>query len=141
MFWDDKANPDCVFMDNRNFESVLCDGRQLHVRPDIIADFRSIPFPDESFWMVVFDPPHLLRAGKNSWLAEKYGTLPEDWQSYISKGFTECLRVLKKNGTLIMKWNSDQIKFSELMAVLPRRPLYGSLNGRANKTLWMVFMK
>jgi len=31
-----------------------------------------MPFADESFYMVVFDPPHLVRAGENQWLAKKY---------------------------------------------------------------------
>ena len=58
MFWFDKEHPAAVFMDNRNFGKTLCDGRRFEVRPDLIADFREIPFPDESFHLVVFDPPH-----------------------------------------------------------------------------------
>ena len=68
MFWFDKDHHAAVFMDNRSFGKTLCDGRRFEVRPDLIADFREIPFPDESFRLVVFDPPHLRRAGKSSWL-------------------------------------------------------------------------
>ena len=33
----------------------------------------------------MFDPPHLLKVGKNSWLAKKYGKLPEDWPRVIKR--------------------------------------------------------
>lgn len=65
MFWYDKNNPDVVFMDVRKERCTLCDGRTLEVNPDVIADFRNIPFPDETFYLVVFDPPHLIHAGEN----------------------------------------------------------------------------
>ena len=71
MFWFDKQNEDALYMDIREEEAILCDGRQLIVKPDVVADFRNMPFADESFHMVVFDPPHLVRVGENSWLAKK----------------------------------------------------------------------
>lgn len=69
MFWFDKQNEDVLYMDNRQLSEVLSDGRTLNVNPDVMADFRDMPFKDNSFYLVVFDPPHLLRAGDNSWLA------------------------------------------------------------------------
>lgn len=78
MFWFDKKNPNVLFQDIRDAEYTLCDGRKLEVHPDVIADFTEMPYPDSSFKLVVFDPPHLLKAGKDSWLAKKYGKLPED---------------------------------------------------------------
>ena len=139
MFWFDKENKDTVFMDNREFEDTLCDGRNLKVSPDIVADFRQIPFPDESFYLVVFDPPHLVRAGENSWIAKKYGKLnSETWKNDIEQGFNECMRVLKPNGTLIFKWNEEQIKLKDILATIKYKPLFG--NKRA-KTHWLVFMK
>ena len=108
MFWFDKENKDTIFMDNRYYEDTLCDGRILKINPDIIADFRRMPFENESFYLVVFDPPHLLKAGENSWLAKKYGKLKLDtWKDDIRQGFNECMRVLKQNGTLIFKWNEE----------------------------------
>ena len=97
MFWFDKENENTVFMDNRHFEDTLCDGRTLEINPDVIADFRHMPFQDESFYLVVFDPPHLLKAGENSWLAKKYGKLKSDtWKEDIRQGFNECMRVLSQ---------------------------------------------
>ena len=139
MFWFNKENDDVVFMDKRQLEDTLCDGRKLEVNPDIVADFRDMPFPDESFYLVIFDPPHLIKAGENSWLAKKYGKLDEKkWREDIKKGFEECMRVLKPNGTLIFKWNEEQIKLSEIRKVIDYEPLLGN---KRSKTHWLVFMK
>jgi ubiquinone/menaquinone biosynthesis C-methylase UbiE len=138
MFWFDKQNENTIYMDIREYDDVLCDGRELHIHPDIVGDFRDIPFPDNRFKMVVFDPPHLAKAGDSSWLAKKYGKLSESWPDDIKKGFEECMRVLEPYGTLIFKWNEDQIKLSEILKLIPFKPLFG--NTRA-KTHWLVFTK
>ena len=44
MFWFDKKNPLTLFVDIRDEEHVLCDGRDLKVHPDLIADFTNLPF-------------------------------------------------------------------------------------------------
>lgn len=75
MFWFDKEFKDAIFMDKRTLETTLCDGRSLIVNPDVIGDFRNMPFDDESFHLVIFDPPHLLHAGDTSFLKLKYGVL------------------------------------------------------------------
>ena len=139
MFWFDKQNEDTVFMDNRQIDTKLCDDRKLIVEPDIVADFKNMPFKDSTFYLVVFDPPHLKQAGQNSWLAKKYGTLDKQtWPSDLKQGFNECMRVLKTNGTLIFKWNEEQIKLKDILKVIEYKPLFG--NKRA-KTHWLVFMK
>ena len=138
MFWFDKHNSQTVFMDNRILHDTLCDGRTLDIEPDIIWDFRNIPFDDNTFSLVVFDPPHLLKVGENSWLAKKYGKLSETWPQDLKQGFSECMRVLKPNGTLIFKWNEQQIKLSEILKAIEYEPLFG--NRRAD-THWIVFMK
>ncbi|EHN4298044.1 TPA: class I SAM-dependent methyltransferase [Enterococcus faecalis] len=139
MFWFDKQNDQVLFMDNRKHYEKLESGHIVDVNPNIVADFRKMPFEDNSFYHVVFDPPHLLKAGNNSWLAKKYGKLNEQtWKEDIQKGFSECMRVLKPNGTLVFKWNEDQIRLSEILSIIDYEPLYG--NKRA-KTHWLVFMK
>ncbi|RZG63812.1 class I SAM-dependent methyltransferase, partial [Acinetobacter bouvetii] len=97
----DRINQNVVFGDIRTESHILCDGRSLEVAPDIEMDFRNMPFEDETFHAVVFDPPHLLHAGDKSWLALKYGKLGQDWRSDLALGFAECFRVLKPNGMLI----------------------------------------
>ena len=142
MFWFDKNNENVVFMDNRCFEDILCDGRSLSVTPDIIGDFRNIPFENESFNLVVFDPPHLVKVGDNAWIAKKYGHLnKETYEADIQKGFEECFRVLKKNGVLVFKWNEEQIPTSEIIKLSPNLPLFGHKSGKRSKTQWLVFMK
>lgn len=138
MFWYDKENPNVIFADNRTLETTLCDGRTLVIAPDMVIDFRNMPFDDNTFSLVVFDPPHLIHAGQNSWLAKKYGKLPEDWKLYLKAGFEECMRVLKPSHTLIMKWNEEQIKTTDMLKAIGTQPLFGD---RRSKTRWLVFMK
>ena len=141
MFWFDKENPLVLFTDIRDEEHTLCDGRSLKVHPDIVSDFTNMPFLNESFKLVVFDPPHLLNVGKESWLAKKYGKLPEDWPRVIKKGIDECFRVLENYGVLIFKWNEDQITVKEVLKAIGRQPLFGHTAGRHGKTLWKCFMQ
>lgn len=138
MFWYDKQNKDTVFMDKRKLDITLCDGRRMVINPDVLGDFRDIPFPDNTFRLVVFDPPHLIHAGEKSWLAKKYGVLESTWERDIHQGFSECMRVLKPGGTLIFKWNEEQIKARAILNAIGQEPLFG--NKRA-KTHWMVFIK
>lgn len=141
MFWFDKNNPDVEFCDIRKEKHILCDGRSLEINPDTLCDFTDLPFADNSFYIVVFDPPHLIQLGKNSWTAKKYGKLPDNWEQVIADGFKECFRILKPNGTLIFKWSETQIKVSEILKLTEQRPLFGHKSGRLNKTHWLCFMK
>lgn len=141
MCWFDKENKDAVFMDIRQETTTLCDGRTLSVNPDIIGDFRQMPFDDNSFYVVLFDPPHLKTLGVKSWLAKKYGRLSSTWEDDIKQGFNECMRVLKPNGILIFKWNESEIKLSKILSLIPFKPLFGHTSGRQSRTIWMCFMK
>jgi|GEM_PF-280939 len=138
MFWFDKNNENVLFMDNRELDCTLCDGRRFTIKPDVLGDFRDMPFEDGSFSMVVFDPPHEFYAGAQSWLAKKYGVLSDDWKEDIRQGFQECMRVLRGGGFMIFKWSQDQISTAEVLKVIPVRPLFGQRRG---KSVWLVFMK
>ena len=139
MFWFDKTDERAVFMDCRDVEDVLCDGRKLEVKPDVLGDFRSIDFPDKSFHLVVFDPPHLVQGGENSWLIKKYGRLDKDtWPDDFKRGFSECFRVLRNHGVLIFKWNEEQVSLKKILELTPEKPLFGN---RRSKTHWVVFIK
>lgn len=138
MFWFDKENPDVTFMDCRQYYEELPTGHVIDVDPDIVGDFRDMPFEDDVFDMVVFDPPHLINAGESSWLAKKYGRLDELWPEDIRQGFAECMRVLRPAGTLIFKWNEEQIPLSEVFEAIGEKPLFGN---KRSKTHWLVFMK
>lgn len=139
MFYFNPDSPLVTFMDIREGEVEFSEGRKITIKPDVVGDFRAIPFYNETYDMVVFDPPHLIRAGKTSWLAKKYGVLnKETWESDLRVGFYECFRVLKKGGVLIFKWNTDQIPLKQVLELAIRQPLFGDKRG---KTHWIVFVK
>lgn len=149
MMWFDRANPAAVFGDRRSETITVADRshgradgtRTLHITPDVLLDFRALPYPDESFYLVAFDPPHLVRAGQLSWMAAKYGKLGPNWRDDLRKGFAECFRVLKHHGTLVFKWSETQVTLREVLALAPHQPLFGNTSGRKAGTHWMVFMK
>jgi SAM-dependent methyltransferase len=132
----DNAGVACACSDGRT------DGtRTLNIHPDIALDFRALPFQDEAFKLVVFDPPHLVRAWPRSWLVAKYGKLGENWQDDLRRGFSECFRVLAPDGVLIFKWSEHQISKRAAIACAPYPPLFGHPTGRSGKTHWCVFMR
>lgn len=141
MFWFDKKNPNVVYGDIRNEDHTLCDGRELHINPDIQMDYRAMDFKDESFKLVVFDPSHMNKLGKTSWMAKKYGVLLPTWETDLKLGFDECMRVLENYGTLVFKWNESQITLSKILEVIKVKPLFGHTSGRSGKTKWLCFMK
>ena len=73
LMWHQKNHPDTVYCDIRSGTETLSDGREVHINPDQIVDFRKLPFPDDTFTLVNFDPPHLTKAGNTSWLAKSTG--------------------------------------------------------------------
>lgn len=141
MFWFDRKDSRALFVDIRSERHLAADcsamngEREIVVEPDIVADFTALPFPDNQFWHVVFDPPHIQRNGDTSWTLKKYGVLRGNWREMIAKGFAECFRVLRPNGTLVFKWNE------EILSLTPQKPLYGSRYGKHFKSHWIVFQK
>lgn len=147
MFWFDRQNADACFVDIRAERHELTDrssrggSRSLVIDPDIQADFTALPFADEHFALVAFDPPHLVRNGASGWLAKKYGKLGADWRDELRRGFAECFRVLRPDGVLVFKWNEHEVKVSEVLALTDVRPLFGNRCGKSAKSHWLVFMK
>ena len=148
MMWLDKRHPEVIFGDQRSEKLTVTDRshredgtRTLRIEPDVMLDFRELPYPADTFRLVAFDPPHLVRAGPRSWLAAKYGKLGQDWRDDLRAGFAECFRVLATDGVLVFKWNETQVKLAEVMALTPHQPLFGQVSGRSGMTHWLVFMK
>lgn len=142
MFWFDKKNPHVVFCDIRTVpRHEYYPGRYMEIKPDVIADFTNLPFADKQFKLVVFDPPHLTRAGPSSWMALKYGRLDDNWPQMLRDGFRECMRVLDDYGVLIFKWSEVQIPLSKVLEAIKAEPLFGHRSGKHNNTHWMAFMK
>ena len=142
MMWFDKENPSCLYVDNRQLEPTdLCEGRLFQVKPDILADFRDLPFPDRTFKLVVFDPPHLIRVSDNAYMKIKFERLHDSWQEDLRDGFRECMRVLDDYGVLIFKWSEIQISTAKVIEAIGEKPLFGHISGPKSKTHWMTFMK
>ena len=59
MMWFDKTDSRATFGDIRCETLTACDGRSIVVDPDVLLDFRHLPYPNEVFDLVVFDPPQL----------------------------------------------------------------------------------
>jgi hypothetical protein len=142
-FYFDKQDDRVVFGDIREDEThLLTNGQTITIKPDQVMDFRAIPYPDESFQCVVFDPPHMLGLSEKSWMRKKYGVLEKDtWQDDIRQGFAECFRVLKTNGTLIFKWNEVSILLKDILSLTDQKPVLGHPSGKRMGTHWVLFIK
>jgi SAM-dependent methyltransferase len=148
MFWFDKQDGRALFVDKRR-ETWPIDrgtpgtvGRSpIVVDPDTLADFTALPFPDNTFAHVVFDPPHVERRQGTGIIEQKYGWLDGDWRDMLRKGFAECFRVLRPEGTLIFKWCEYDVPVAEVLALTPEKPLYGHRSGKQSKTHWIAFLK
>lgn len=145
-FWFDKQDARALFVDRRlethavDIGTAKTKGRSpIVVEPDVLADFTALPFPDESFPLVVFDPPHAERAEALGFLTKRYGHLKGDWRTMLRHGFAECFRVLEPRGTLIFKWGENDYPVSEILALTPHKPLFGHKTSKT--TCWVVFTK
>lgn len=149
MMWVSRDDERCVFGDIRRETLTVTDqshgraggSRSIVIDPDVMMDFRDLPFADGTFRLVAFDPPHIERAGPRSWLAAKYGKLGDDWRDDLRRGFSECFRVLEPGGVLVFKWSEVHQPLSAILALTPERPLFGQVSGRHRTTHWLVFMK
>ena len=146
--WFNKNHPAAIYCDRRVehdtriWKSVNgMSERTLSVIPDVVCDFTELPFDDNSFLLVVFDPPHLIKISETAWLAKKYGKLDENWPKMLHDGFCECMRVLKPGGVLIFKWSEYDIPAKKVWDAIGSKPLFGHHSGKQSKTFWGVFMK
>ena len=148
MMWFDKKDPRAIYHDRRSEEYEITpnaaypNGTMLKIAPDIQGDFTDLQFDDESFFHVVFDPPHLKEIDNpDSVIRKTYGQLFPEWRDHLRLGFAECFRVLKPGGTLVFKWCESEIPVREVLALTDVAPLYGHRSGSKLNTHWVIFMK
>lgn len=145
--WFNKEHPAAVYCDKREgdwdkyFGKRFPGHRKVSVHPDVLADFTDLPFPDESFELVVIDPPHAASLSEKSWTKTMYGSLGDDWREIIRAGVEECLRVLKPYGVLIFKWCEVSYTTREVIDAIGIEPLFGHHSGKKSNTHWLAFMK
>lgn len=144
MFYFDKQNPDVLFCDIRHgIDKPMDSGRKrLVIEPDMVADVTSLPFDDESFSLVIFDPPHLVGSHAGI-MMEYYGSLASvpAAREFLRQGFSECWRVLKPGGTLVFKWFEHKLPLKEILELAPCAPVCGNKRPGKDKTHWLVFFK
>jgi ubiquinone/menaquinone biosynthesis C-methylase UbiE len=140
MMWFDKNDARALFLDNREETWEIGGGHlPFRIQPDVLGDFTALPFPAESFTLVVFDPPHILRQEARGWITRKYGVLNGEWREMLRQGFAECFRVLKPGGTLIFKWSDSNVSLPEILRLTNEKPLFGTRTGKL--THWVAFFK
>jgi ubiquinone/menaquinone biosynthesis C-methylase UbiE len=150
MMWFDSKDTRALYIDKRA-ELHLIDPtakragrrpRRIEIAPDIVASFTEMPFADESFRVVVFDPPHMegrRAGGPKGQFRRMYGALPNDWRATLRAGFSECFRVLKPHGLLVFKWAELSFGLANVLELTPHKPLFGHRIGV--HTHWCVFLK
>ena len=122
-FWFDKNNKDVEFCDKRYEEDILlCNGQHIQITPDTICDFKNLPFPDNTFYLVVFDPPHLVDKKDSAWMVKKYGTLPKDLLYEVAK--QSCIYVSKNVFKTITEVENPQ----GILAVIEKKDAENSIN-------------
>lgn len=146
--WFNKNHPAAIYCDKRKetYTGIWASTkskseRQCVVNPDVQCDFTNLPFEDNLFSLVIFDPPHLTGAKETAWLVKKYGKLDDSWPQMLHDGFQECMRVLKPDGVLIFKWSEYDIPAEKVWKAIGQKPLFGHHSGKKSKTFWACFMK
>jgi hypothetical protein len=150
MMWFDKHHPKALYIDIRKEEPGLIKQRpNFEVQPDIVMDFRHLQFPDRSFKLVVWDPPHGTDFSETSIMAKKFGCLnAQTWQSDLKRGFNEIWRVLEDYGVLVFKWNDMSIPYKKVLECFHKQPLFFNITAgpktnqtKGTRSYFFCFMK
>ncbi len=145
MFWFNKNHPNALYIDKRRRPKGFLKQRpNFEIAPDELGDFTKLKYPDKSFKLVVWDPPHTIRKKdpEGGVIAMRYGRLMlYEWEEVLAKGFEECWRVLEDYGVLIFKWGGRDKNIKDVLKMFPVRPLFGHTTDNKGNTHWMCFMK
>lgn len=93
--------------DWRPADLVACDLNPAKSPLGVSVDFTALPWEDEAFDAVVFDPPYKLSGTATASVDDRYGVdgyMPiADRHQLILVGLAECIRVLRVGGRLLVK--------------------------------------
>lgn len=140
--WYQKKHPFVTFLDKRS--GIY---GKYKIKPDVIATWDNMPFEDNEFDMVVFDPPHIICNAETGHMVHEYGHLKiNTWKQELKIGINNCFRVLKPNGILIFKWaKADRyghsIPIEDVLPMFPFKPLFGVRTGKKDTNYWVCFLK
>ncbi len=144
MLWPNKNPPNTVFMDKEV---------GLRVAPDIFGAWNSLPFRDDSFDCIMFDPPHLMYMGPNSMHRDPGG---QSWWGLGWKNRMDLVRTLvtaqrefsRVGKRLLFKWGEsrDGGSVNRLLSLFTEwreihrytRPSQGRSR---NDTHWVTFIR
>ena len=142
MLWFEKDHPRVIYLDRRIEPPGLIDIRpNFSVVPTVAGDFTRLPFCSDTFSLVIYDPPHIIRKDASSIIGHKYGVLPREWEPIIRGGLEECWRVLAPAGTLIFKWTEAIAPIGKVLTITDLKPLFGHVTAKSGKTIWCTFHK
>jgi len=140
--WYNKSHPLVTYLDKRNGKYG-----KYKINPDIVADWtKELPFDNEYFDVILFDPPHIIRPKnyEKSHMINEYGWLNRaTYKKDLKKGLKELFRVLKPEGMLIFKWcdNRKETDIKMILKLFPYPPICGTKTGTSNKNHWICFLK
>ena len=150
--WYQKDLPFVTWMDKREgtFVHYVSPKRKRYynVKPDLVATWDNMPFEKETFDMVVFDPPHLVKkpSKTKSRMEIQYSYLDKDtWRGTLQTAFKELFKVLKPNGFLVLKWCENNIRIMDIIKLSPYPPMFANMslehNGSERNSYMVVFSK
>ena len=119
----------------------------LAIPPDVLAVWGHLPFRDQVFSCVIFDPPHS-RFGKNSMHQDTkghrwWGNLSKRWQTDFYKAAQEFIRV---SDILCFKWNETSHVIDKILPLFrPWKIKYmkkhqSSMKRGKSTTWWVTFI-
>jgi len=142
MMWKHKNPPDTIFLDKEV---------RLRIPPDIFAVWENLPFRNDVFNCVIFDPPHSVKRGVNSYFNEDpkggrwYGAFRNKMHFLTSmvKASSEFLRVSKR---LCFKWYEGDLSLWNVLPLFSgwKKIFESYTTGRGigrKRTYWVTFIR
>jgi ubiquinone/menaquinone biosynthesis C-methylase UbiE len=151
-----KDDPRVTYFDIRSDKQLAVDLQRVPNRKPwnpkiktVQGDYRCLPFQDNYFDLIYFDPSHFINVGKTGIYYVKYGKLnKETWREDLTKAAAELWRVLKPGHSLNFKWNTQDIPYKEVLKLFPAVPVAGqrTVGGQGSnrgkpRTFWFSFAK
>lgn len=133
--WFNRCHPNAVYIDNRP-----------EMTPNVLCDSTQLPFPNEVFDLIVFDPPHGVH-GEHSYMSKYYGRYNSQEILNLLRGTSrEAYRVSKPEALMLLKWNDRDQRLDHILKQLEAwEPLFGhkiaERSSHRASTYWLALLK